>query len=296
MWRRPPGNRTDILSRAVRMDDAPSDPTANGPPGFSGSPASERRPPGARAETPPAIAGDSESGLTRMLAYSRRLVHLAEASAVERQLLPFSCGAFRCAASLPELRGGPAILPPIAPLPFSPPWLLGAFPLRDASEILGLVDPLPILTGDATATGGPWIAPDPARQRSARRVAPSAFGAPTGQEHLADGGVLAGAPRPLCVLILGSGDRSLALAVDAIHDLVTPQPQELLAISDISDEAPLPFRRRYLSAIYTPAGGESCFVLHIPRLLGDLLRALDQAEGDAAADPADTPDQEAPHG
>ena len=225
----------------------------------------------------------SDSELARLLEHGRRLAHLADAPAVQRQVLQFTCGAIRCAVPLAELRGWPSLLPPIVPLPFSPPWLLGVFPLRDASEILGLADPLPMLTGDADASGGPWIAQEPASQQGARRFPFSSVFAPAPQHHFTHREMPAGAPRPLCMLIVGSGERSLALAVNAIHDLAAPQEHEMLAIHDISADAPMPFQRRYLSAIYTPAGAKSCVVLHISRLLDDLLAALEVAEGEAAA-------------
>ena len=59
--------------------------------------------------------------------------------------LLFTCGQTPCAVSLVHLREVLATLPSPVPLPFSPPWFLGVFPLR--LDVLGLVDPTPMLLG-----------------------------------------------------------------------------------------------------------------------------------------------------
>ncbi|MEO7003725.1 MAG: hypothetical protein ABI274_18235 [Ktedonobacterales bacterium] len=269
----------------------------------------------------PAVAQASQSAanadeLTRLWEHAHRVINPAEAPAGQHQLLLFTCGHIRCAAPLAELRKGPRLLPPLVPLPFSPPWLLGIFLHQSASEIIGLADPMPILTGDPTATGGPWLAPEPAGQQNTWP-----FPAPTlrshHSEHLADfaamptaplaqfnsiehstehsvparlatpASVSAPPPQPLCVMIVGSGERSLAFAVNDIDDMAAASARELLPIEALNSDVPLPFRREYLSAFYTPAGADSCYVLHITRLLDDMLRALEQVETGEQADTAE---------
>ncbi|HEY7983462.1 MAG TPA: chemotaxis protein CheW [Ktedonobacterales bacterium] len=66
------------------------------------------------------------------------------------QYLLFRCGQTPCAVALTDLREVLPVLPAAVAMPFSPPWLLGLFPLR--AELLGLVDPAPLLlspTGQA---------------------------------------------------------------------------------------------------------------------------------------------------
>jgi chemotaxis signal transduction protein len=59
------------------------------------------------------------------------------------QYLLFRCGQTPCAVALTDLREVLPALPAAVAMPFSPPWLLGLFPLR--AELLGLVDPAPLL-------------------------------------------------------------------------------------------------------------------------------------------------------
>jgi chemotaxis signal transduction protein len=61
------------------------------------------------------------------------------------EYLLFTCGQTSCAVPLACLREVLPALPSPVPLPFSPPWLLGVFPLR--LDVLGLVDPTPMLLG-----------------------------------------------------------------------------------------------------------------------------------------------------
>jgi chemotaxis signal transduction protein len=70
---------------------------------------------------------------------------------VGEQFLLFRCGQTPCAVALADLREVLPKLPAVVAIPYSPPWLLGLFPLR--AELLGLVDPAPTLlsaTGQAS--------------------------------------------------------------------------------------------------------------------------------------------------
>lgn len=281
------------------------------------------------ADFPAFAAGQAPAAadeLARLQEHARRVFTAVAAPDDQRQLLLFTCGAIQCAAPLAELRGGPTIAPPIVPLPFSPPWLLGVFLHLSASEILGLADPLPMLTGDPTATGGPWLAPEPAPQKRAWPFPTTASFASIAQDQPDFAGMGAGsyrgiaygptldtpasvsvaapAPRPLRIMIVGSGERSLAFAIAAINDMATPQERELLPLDALSRDMPLPFRRKYLAAVYTPSGADSCYVLNVVRLLDDMLGALELAEtgaltGDGltlSASVAGMGDEEVPHG
>lgn len=61
------------------------------------------------------------------------------------EYLLFTCDQTPCAVPLVHLREVLPALPTPVPLPFSPPWFLGVFPLR--LDVLGLVDPTPLLLG-----------------------------------------------------------------------------------------------------------------------------------------------------
>lgn len=101
----------------------------------------------------------------------------------------------RCLLPLERLRGVLAERPHVVRVPLAPRWLLGVFPYR--AELLALVDPAPVLFGDADtdfarSTGG-------ARQASGR----------------GEGGS-AGA-----VIVVGSGERSLGWLVERTGELAT---------------------------------------------------------------------------
>lgn len=104
------------------------------------------------------------------------------------EYLLFSCGHTSCAVPLRDLREVLPALPAVVPLPFSPPWLLGVFPLR--TELFGLVDPAPILLG---------------------RSAPSAEPA-----------------HPTTALVAGDDDGLIGLAVSGVGDIALVQPEEIV--------------------------------------------------------------------
>lgn len=108
----------------------------------------------------------------------------------------------RYAGALTALREVLAVVPPFTPVPLSPPWLLGIFPLR--TELVTLVEPWPFLLrgeqSEATPSGD---------------------------------GVLSGAQ----ALLVGENGRLVALVVDRVGDIVgadSPAPP-----SDSADTAPL---------------------------------------------------------
>lgn len=127
-------------------------------------------------------------------AMERLLIHIAQGTdptegRTGSDYLLFTCGHTPCAVPLTELREVLPSLPAVVPLPFSPPWLLGVFPLR--TELVGLADPTPVLLG---ATHG--AEPD--------------------------------APRPTTAFIVGDEDNLLGLAVSSVGDIAVVQPEEIV--------------------------------------------------------------------
>ena len=205
-------------------------------------------------------------GMERLLEQTQRMTTPWEPMAGE-QLLLFVCAETPCAASLIELREVLPSLPPVVALPFSPPWLLGVFPLR--TEMIGLVDPAVILTGRADAhskyvtASEAWGQSDAGAQQSLAASLPS--GGPVNS-------LMAKA------LLVGEGERSLAIAVNAVGDIALAQPEEVT--EDVSTlPAPAPFLHPYISGVYRPRGEDGQFlVLRLSRLLEDMLSALEHAE------------------
>ncbi len=134
------------------------------------------------------------------------------------EYLLFSCGQTPCAVPLPDLREVLPALPAAVPLPFSPPWLLGVFPLR--TELLGLVDPAPILLGAAAP--------------------------------------IAESTRPTTALVAGEDDGLIGLAVSEVGDIALVQPDEI--VRDPTIDSPcvaLPYAAgHYVS----PSGGTYAIV------------------------------------
>jgi len=228
-----------------------------------------------------------------------------ERAGVEHLL--FVCAGVPCAAPLADLREALPIMPRTTPLPFSPPWLLGLFPLR--TEIIGLVDPVPLLTGvlarearqDSWNTARGWAADAQAALAAVgAQVEPWRWGAAMGLGAASGvalgtdvfgisgprggvaGGTLftpGGAPMALTrAMLVGDGVRSLALVVDALGAIARVQEEEI-ARAPASSPAPLPFDPRYVAGVYTPVGAAHHFVVvQMSTLLDDLLTALEQPE------------------
>jgi chemotaxis signal transduction protein len=175
-------------------------------------------------------------------------------------LLVFLCGSAPCAAALGLLREVLPMLPQFASLPASPPWMLGVFALR--TEMLALVDPAPILLGmDPGDLYVPLLT-------TRHPYSDSAFPAPpTGPLGLT------------MAIVAGEGERALGLAVSAIGDLVRADDDELVTDATTLTRAASPIAERYIAGIYTPRGTTDHYaILHIERLVEDLLRALEPEE------------------
>lgn len=132
-----------------------------------------------------------------------------ETDARAKEYLFFTCCQIPCAVELHELREVVRTVPESVPLPFSPPWLLGVFSLR--TEILGLVDPAPMLLGSG------WVA-----------------------------GHTATHP-PAATLIAGGETPLLGLAVESVGEIVQIAPHEIvpLVAPDQVSAAPSYVRGRY---------------------------------------------------
>ncbi len=178
------------------------------------------------------------------------------------ELLLFLCEAVPCAAPLAALREVLPTLPEAVALPHSPPWMLGIFPLR--TEMVGLVDPGPLLLGIAP---GETYAPMLVRQREARLASASGF--TTSAVALAT------------ALVVGEGERMMALAVSAIGDIVLAHDEEISSDSQGMAHAASPLADAYIVGIYTPSGTHNHFsILNVERLLNDLVAALDHVEAE----------------
>lgn len=194
------------------------------------------------------------AGLTELLAAARdtapeamaRLLQAAgdapASTARGVEYLLFACANVPCALPLTALREVMRATPETIPLPHSPPWMRGLFPLR--TEVLALVDPAPMLLGRQHL---------PAVDTPAR---------PSGAHDTA------------MALIVGSGARSLAWLVDSVGAIAAIEATDVRAASG----ADLPPRERYVTGLYADARtGARYALLDAERLLDDLLGAI--AEG-----------------
>src|SRR5260370_6355396 len=136
------------------------------------------------------------------------MVRTARDMASGTEHLLFVCADIRCALPLMALREVLPSVPHVVPLPFSPDWMLGIFPLR--SEMMGIADPAPLLFGHAD---------------DAVRAAHLSPPAPHGE----NGSPLRPGPPRTPVLVIGTEARALALAVCALRGLARGPPAAALA-------------------------------------------------------------------
>lgn len=135
-------------------------------------------------------------------------------------------------------------------LPFSPLWLWGIFPLR--TDLVALVDPAPILRH------GPEAAADATPVESRRVDAPQAMSQGDGRH----------------ALVIGEGERSLALVADRIGDILSlrPEDQGLPAPGEVAGA-----QSRYVQSAYLIAGvNRPALALRIAPLCEDILAALEE--------------------
>ena len=142
------------------------------------------------AAAPPA-PGDQTRPLD---AAERYLMRLAQAEAAELEppqgahYLLFTCMTLACAVTLETLREVLPTVPATIPLPHTPSWMFGLFALR--AELLGLVDPAPLLLG-ASAPGS-------------------------------------GDPPPTATILVGDGEHTLGWAVERVGAITLVRDDEIL--------------------------------------------------------------------
>lgn len=176
------------------------------------------------------------------------------------EYLLFLCAGIPCAALLRVLREVLLSTPRPVFLPFSPRWMLGVFPLR--MEMIGLVDPVPLLLGDLGGETPFWPADTPAP--SFPTVVSSQYGA-----------------RTTPTLIVGAPGQTLAWLVQAVGDIARVGEDELVTAPEQIAAARLPFVTRYVAGIYTPpAGGQQHVVLEADALMADLVEGLREKDGE----------------
>lgn len=172
------------------------------------------------------------------------------------EMLLFSTRGVQCVLPLTALREVLPELPSAVYLPFSPAWMLGIFPLRN--ELVGLVDPAPLLFGSGAGSGAP-AAPD--------RL---------GSAPLAG---LPGAKASTAALLVGSEQRCLAWMVDAVGEITHVDDVGTDAESDGASAASA-IAPRYVAKVYRDeAEGRDIVVLRADALLDDLLSALEEGAG-----------------
>lgn len=182
--------------------------------------------------------------------------------------LLFNCADVACAAPLTQFREVLPTLPTTVALPLSPPWMLGFFALH--TELIGLVDPAPFLFNE------PELASlSRARARNGRVIKP---GSPTPSS---ESWRLAAPESGPTALIVGVGERMLALAVSGVGDLAYIQPGEIRHNEAEVGPARTP-ARRFQAGVYHESNSQAAFVVvRIDALLDALFDALLSVEAAA---------------
>lgn len=174
--------------------------------------------------------------------------------------LLFLCGGVACAAPLRALREVLLSCPRPVFLPFSPPWLLGVCPLR--LELVGLVDPVPMLLGDR-GDGTPFWPVE---------------GATSGAFYVRTAGTDSG---PAPALVVSGVECSLCWVVQAVGDIARILPEEIVTAPEQIADARLPFVARYVRGVYAPDNSDQRHVvLNVQRLMSDLVDAMREKDND----------------
>jgi chemotaxis signal transduction protein len=175
--------------------------------------------------------------------------------------LTFTCADVACAAPLTHFREVLPTLPTTVALPFSPPWVLGFFALH--VDLIGLVDPAPFLFDS------PELASiSRARLYNGRVILPGETGAAS------TGWRLSAPESGPTALIIGTGERTLALAVGAVGDLAYVRPDEIISGQGASSLTRTP-DSHFGAGVYVHPGNQAAFqVVQIDVLLDALLGAM----------------------
>src|SRR5215469_7844376 len=194
-------------------------------------------------------------------AMDRVLHHVETGSAGDDQpagteYLLFACADVPCAVPLKALREVRPSLPQVVPLPFSPDWLIGIFPLR--TQLLALVDPAPLLLGRPADHVSSWLRPQRSSLYERRVTTP-----------------LENPLFPTTALLVGEGEGVLAWAVTAVGDIVLIPDEQILPPTAL----PVPMPDKYVTGIYAPSSGEQRYlILNVEVVLADLLAGLLEKE------------------
>lgn len=181
------------------------------------------------------------------------------------EYLPFVIGGVDCVAPFHALTEVLPGIPPTVTLPASPPWVLGVFAHR--LRMYGLVDPLPALCGRADAPGRTF----PRQRPTLHRTPGTAHDASVSQKA--------------CVVIVGTGDRRLALVLDGLGATFTLGEQGVTPRANLRMLTDLPFQPRYVGGLATRPGERSGFlVIEVDTLLRDLLTAIQTAQTSVASE------------
>lgn len=182
--------------------------------------------------------------------------------------LLFTCADVACAAPLTQFREVLPTLPTTVALPFSPPWMLGFFALH--TELIGLVDPAPILFESSDL-----FTLSRARARNGRIIVPGE------RTSSGENWRLAQPESGPTALIIGTGERMLALAVGGIGDMAYVQPGEIRDGQAVAAGARVP-GERFCAGVYVEPGSQLAFyVVKVDALLNVLLDALISVEAAA---------------
>jgi chemotaxis signal transduction protein len=166
--------------------------------------------------------------------------------ASEIECLLFWIDGKRYCAELTSLREALPAIPNVTPLPFSPVWLLGLFPLR--TDLIALIDPRALLR-------------EGIRVETARGQSASLHGKQA--------------------LLVGESGQLIAFVVDRIGDIVSfpdpfsPAPDEAMAKHEVS--------ARYVKGIYSheSEGFELVLALNVISLYEDVIGKLEEWSRDA---------------
>lgn len=178
--------------------------------------------------------------------------------------LRFTCADITCAAPITHFREVLPTLPTTIALPFSPPWMLGLFALHTA--LIGLIDPAPELfdapelvgLSRSRAHNGQVIVPGARKNTNANWRLATPESGPT-------------------ALIIGNGERMLALAVSGVGDLIYARPDEIRENPASVANTRMPATRfcAGVLASQNEQNGQSTLpIVKIDALLDELLAAL----------------------
>lgn len=179
--------------------------------------------------------------------------------------LLFTCADVACAAPLTLFREVLPTLPTTVALPFSPSWVLGFFAFH--TDLVGLVDPAPFLFADREIMGI-----SRSRTRNGRVIVPGLGASP-------NNGQRKDAPEsgPTAVVV-GEGERTLALAVSSVGDIAYVEQEDLETAPVLAVPTRLPLER-FRAGSFTLQNGQSAYqVLKIDTLLDTLLDSLMSVE------------------